>query len=209
MLKGKSICYPEECLNPECSKRKFFKEFSQNVPEKSSHFRQNSKRKFTTDSSEDVEKFLRLKNKNTLRERSVSYDCCWKNKQDKRYTGTNLSWKHISIPSVTSSRSDSHKKPLPYPNQFAEETEEEVISVDSAEDIEDIFQESSIFSTVFGTLYLRIEIDKEKLLHFINTLCFRTYFGPSLDETTVLTMEALNRLLRWCGFLINSLINHQ
>lgn len=35
----------------------------------------------------------------------------------------------------------------------------------------------------------------------INILCFRMFFGPSLDETVLLTLGNIQRFLKWCKFV--------
>lgn len=88
-----------------------------------------------------------------------------------------------------------------------EEDIEELLSIHAAEfEFEDDdskyrFGFRANGGNILEAIYVRLDVDKERLFRYLNRTCFRVFLGPSIDETTVLTMENFIIFLQWCGFV--------
>ncbi|ENN81336.1 hypothetical protein YQE_02259, partial [Dendroctonus ponderosae] len=244
LLYLRKLCHRDACYNPSCSRRRSFRDFSQNHPDNDGL----AKRKpaidnFTaTSESENSCKIVHSLSEaaNSLKpilKRHATADKCtltihldengsrnsfrlqdFENPVDIRLSNNPVASGHCKNPNLpVRSKSCQH---LPNTRQFVHGEQQSSFSVfDDEEDIEELisihaadflFEEddskyrfgfSANGGSILEAIHVRLDVDKERLFQYLNRTCFRVFLGPSIDETTVLTMENFIRFLQWCGFL--------
>jgi len=181
-------CYREDCYNTSCTRRKSYKDFSQNIPE---DFRSTFKL-YAGSRNKHSSHPVANKSISTLIGRSQG-TCCDENFAKTNVTTSTAEVKYCSIDQPEEEEEELHVDYCAQPKcslgdcaNTPPEPEQEEEDVDTSDKY-----------TTFKFLHIIIQIDKSNLLKCLNS-GFRVMFGPPLDETAVSTWDIFSRFLNWC-----------
>lgn len=186
-------CYREDCYNTSCSRRKSYKDFSQNIPE---DFRSTFKLYAGSRNKHSSPFRYPVANKSisTLIGRSQG-TCCDENFAETNVTTSTAEVKYCSIDQPE--EEEEEETYVDYCAQAKCSLGEGANTPSEPEQEDEDEVDSPNKYTRFKFLYITIQIDRSNLLKCLNS-GLRVMFGPPLDETAVSTWDMFSRFLGWC-----------
>lgn len=184
-------CYRENCHNTSCTRRKSYKDFSQNIPE---DFRSTFKLYAGSRNKHSSHFSVPVANKSvsTLIGRSQG-TCCEENIAKATITTSTAEVKYCSIDQPEEEEEELHIDYCAQPKCSLGEC----ANAQPEPELEEEEVDSPNKYTTFKFLHITIQIDKSSLLKCLNS-SLRVMFGTPLDETAVSTWDIFRRFLRWC-----------